>query len=159
MADAVEEGAIVGTECEGGDRMKGLRSALFFEGEEGAAVVEGIAEKFDGEIVAAEFAFEAESARDPPDGGVVEEEGFDDGLEEVDEVVVSSDVGEFMREDGGELRRGEADDRGSGEEDDGPKPTDECGDFDEGGHEEIDPTSNTERAGQLFEPGEKFRRR
>ena len=42
------------------------------------------------------FAFLADAARDPPDGGVIEQKSFDEVLEKVDEVIVAADVGQLV---------------------------------------------------------------
>jgi hypothetical protein len=44
------------------------------------------------------LALRADDAREPPDGGVIEEERFDEALKEVDEVVVPPDVGQLVGE-------------------------------------------------------------
>ena len=66
---------------------------MVFEEGERAGVGEGVAGDGYGEIVAAVPALAADLLGDPPDGGVIEEESFDDGLEDADEVVVAVDVG------------------------------------------------------------------
>jgi len=59
--------------------------------------------KVDGAIIAAVFAEATDLAGEPPDGGVIKEKGFGESLQEIEEVIVSLDVGEFMDDDGGEL--------------------------------------------------------
>ncbi len=81
-------------------------------------VVEAIAGEGDGDVVTAVFAFLAYAGGEPPDGGVVEEEGFDDALDQVHEIVVAADVGEFVSEEVVEMFDGHACDGGDGYQDD-----------------------------------------
>ena len=66
-----------------GDALRLLgRESEALECEQGAGVAGGIAAGLDGGVVAAELAFVADAGGDPPDGGVVEEQSFDEGLGE-----------------------------------------------------------------------------
>ena len=56
-----------------------------------------------GDIVTAVSAFDPDAAGHPPDGRVVEEQRFDDVLEQIDQIVVSTDVRQFVYQDGLEL--------------------------------------------------------
>jgi hypothetical protein len=56
---------------------------------------------------------------------VKEEECLDEILQEIDEVIVPADVGEFMGEDGFQLRGGEAGENACGHEHHGRKPADD----------------------------------
>jgi hypothetical protein len=103
----------------GGGGELGLFEAEFGDAGEGEGVSFGVAAVPDGEVVAAVFAFDADAVRYPVDGGMVEEECFDGGLDEVDEVVVSPDVGEFVEDDGFDLVFGEMGECACGYEDDG----------------------------------------
>jgi hypothetical protein len=49
------------------------------------------------------FALRANSMRDHPDGGMIEEQGFRCCLQHVDHVVVTTDVRELVDQDGLEL--------------------------------------------------------
>src|ERR1700733_13896029 len=106
---------------------------MLFEERESAGVGEGVAGDGYGEVVAAVFALAADLLGDPPDGGVVEEQSFDDGLEDADEVVVAADVGELVGEDGFDLGGREAGEASEGHEDDGAEPADDGGDLDQRG--------------------------
>ena len=109
-ADAVEQGGAVGAQGQGG-----TGGAELFEGGQGAGIKQRIAAGFYGDFVAADFALGADGAGNPPDGGMVEEEGFEGVLEEVDEVIVAADVGEFVGKNGLQLGGGQAGQGGGGE--------------------------------------------
>ena len=70
-----------------------------FERGQGGRVDAGVAGEFHYHIVTAVFAFLARYARGPPDGRVVEQEAFDEALEQVDQIVVAADVRQFVDED------------------------------------------------------------
>ena len=89
----------------------------------------------------------------PPDGGVVEEERFDRGLDQVGEVVVAADVGQLVGEDRLDLLGREASEDAGGEEDDGLEEADDGGDLDEGRFEELDGAAEAEPGGKLGEGG------
>ncbi len=136
--DAGEEVAAGGGE---GEVILGrVWGAEFFDGEEGFGVEEGIADEGGREVVAAVFALLADVGGDPPDGGVVEEEGFDEGLQEIDEIIVAANVGEFVGEDGLELRGGKTGEEGCGEKDERAEEADDEGRCDERGLGECEGT-------------------
>jgi len=62
-------------------------------------VGELVSGEFDGDVVAAVLALVADLPRDPPHGGVIEEQGLGDDLEQVDQVVASPDVGQLVGQD------------------------------------------------------------
>jgi hypothetical protein len=95
---------------------------------------------------------------DPPDGGVVEEESFDRDLQEVDEIVMAADVGEFVGEDGLELGDGQLADEGGGEEDDGMEIADDGGGGDKSGLEEGDGAADVQAGGEVVGLGEQVGR-
>src|SRR6185312_13400 len=82
----------------GGEGGGNVAEAARFEIRESEHVDKRIAGEGDGNIVAAVFTFPADVARNPPDGGMVEQRGLDDALQDVDEVIVPPDMGQFMRE-------------------------------------------------------------
>ena len=55
---------------------------------------------------------------------MIKEQGFDDGLGEVNQPVVSFDMRQLVGQDQFDLGRVEARNRGNGQQDDGPKTTD-----------------------------------
>jgi hypothetical protein len=61
-----------------------------------------------GQIVGTVLPLGADLARDPPGGGMVEEEDVDAGLEEVHEGVLAADVGQFVDDQRVELVGGKA---------------------------------------------------
>lgn len=73
------------------------------DGYEGLGVVGAVAPGVEDEVVASFLAFLIEAPAEKPDGRVEEEEGFEEALEDNDEVVVAAKVGEFMGEDSDRL--------------------------------------------------------
>ena len=71
-----------------------------------------IAARGHSQVVAAVFAQDAQLVRNPPHGRMVEEQGFDDRLNQVHEIVVPPHVCELVRQDRFELTRTEARQRG-----------------------------------------------
>jgi hypothetical protein len=51
----------------------------------------------EGQVVAAQFALVTDSAAQPPNGGMEEEQRFGHGLNEVPEEVSTADVGQLVR--------------------------------------------------------------
>ena len=80
-------------------------SAQLFEIGQRPGVGDRIAAEADREIVAAVLALDADPPREPPDRGVIEQECLDQRLQEVDQVVVTADVRELVRENRLELLR------------------------------------------------------
>ena len=77
--------------------------------------------------VAAGFAFAADPGGDDPDGGVEEEQRFDDPLQEVDEVVPAADVGQLVQEDHFDFVGAPAGEGGRRQQDHGADDADEDG--------------------------------
>ena len=103
----VEQAAAVG-----GERQR-VGLAAFLERKERLGVGEpgaGVAgfEDAAGQIVGTVLPLGADLARDPPGGGMVEEEDVDAGLEEVHEGVLAADVGQFVDDQRVELVGGKA---------------------------------------------------
>ena len=88
-------------------QIAGCRTQPFELGER-RCVRDRVAAQAHGEIVAAVLPLGANPPRQPPHRRVIEQQRFDDGLEEIDDVVVTPDVGELVREDGFHLVRREA---------------------------------------------------
>jgi len=51
-------------------------------------------------VITAQFPFFADLAREPPDSGMVKEQDLNQGLDQVEEKISSSNVGKFMRKNG-----------------------------------------------------------
>ena len=133
-----------GTLGHGGSRDK-IGSA---EGGEEAGVSGGLAGAVDDEPVAAELAFEADPGGEPPGDGVEEEEGFDEALQDEDQVVVTAEVGEFVQEGHFELVDGPAAQRGGGDEDQGAQDADEDGGGEVVADGDADAAGDAEGVGQ-----------
>ena len=83
------------------------------------------AAEFNGESVAAGFAFAADLMADPPDGRIEEQQRFGEELEQVGEIIAAADVGEFMQQHELDLRRrqrGEQRERQDERRDDARRP-------------------------------------
>ena len=85
-------------EMTSGDGDSGLtaRKAILFQSGEDFSVLERIPGDGDDGVVAAMFALDANDFRDPPCGGMVEEQAFGQALHGVDEVIVAADVDQFV---------------------------------------------------------------
>ena len=81
----------------------------------------------DDEGVAAGFAFAADPARDQPDGGVEEEQRFDEALHQVDEIVPAADVGQLVEQNHFDFVGRLAGERGGRQQDDRAEDADEDG--------------------------------
>ena len=129
-------------------------AALFFEAEQRGGVDGGIGTGGDRDVVAAQLALFANAAADPPDRGVEEEEGFDQGLEKVPEVVGAADVGELVREHDFKLLGAEAGERGDGKQD--PRADDPRGERirEARGEAQIDEARDVHLAAEDVEPEE-----
>src|SRR5690606_32904567 len=55
-----------------------------------------VAQRGGGEVVGDQFAFAADAARQPPGRRVVEQQGFGQPLQQVDQVVVAADMRQFV---------------------------------------------------------------
>ena len=144
-ADAVDERA-AGRRQDEAARIR----AQFLEVGEGFRVSVGIAAEPDREIVAAVLALNADPARQPPYGGVIEEQRLDERLEQVDEVVVTTDVRELMRQDRFELLRPHARQRARRHQHDRPQPSDDRGHLD---HRRLQEPNRPGDVQALREPG------
>src|SRR4029453_3364065 len=52
------------------------------------------------QIVAAVLALSANPVREPPHGGMIEEQCFHHGLEKIDQIVMTPDMGKLVRQEG-----------------------------------------------------------
>src|SRR6266403_1041636 len=103
---------------------RGSDAPFFHEGE-GASVLGGIAANGERYIVAAVFAFGANAFAEPPDCGVVEEQGFSSDLEKIEESVETADVRQFVGYHGAKLQLGESGEHVEREKDHGTEPADD----------------------------------
>jgi hypothetical protein len=117
-ADAPEEIGLAGAaELE---QVGVLRSILIVdgklgEGHEGFEIIVTIGRSAQDDIVAAGFAFATDKGGDPPDAGVEEEEGFGEVQYYIGEIVISTDMGEFVQEDGLDLVGGQLGEEAEGD--------------------------------------------
>jgi hypothetical protein len=116
-SNAVEHAAVGRGEHE--TRRRGHRG---HSGERGR-ISDPIAAGLERQIVTAELALGPHLPRHPPDRGVVEEQGFDAGLQQVDEIVVPPDVRELVRQKGFELRGRQPGQGRRGQQHDGLEPS------------------------------------
>src|SRR5215475_2862824 len=77
----------------------------FFEPRQSRRVIEWIGALVYDYRIAALFPLDTHAMRQPPDGGVIEEDGLGDVLQQVYEIVVAPDVRELVHEDGIRLTR------------------------------------------------------
>ena len=102
-------------------------AAPLFHQREGACVFNGVAAESHRDVIAAVFAFGADSLVQPPDCGMVEEQRLDADLEHVDKGIEALDVREFVGDDCLKLIFGEAGESTHWQEHDGTKPSDDRG--------------------------------
>src|SRR2546429_5685529 len=106
----------------------------------------------DGEIVAAVLAFFAHLLRHPPHRRVVEQQGLDHRLDEVDEIVVSPHVGQLVREQRVELQRGESRQRACRKEDHRAQPPHDGGHLHHGRLQHAHGPADAQPRGQAGPP-------
>ena len=99
-ANAMEQRSAAGGEYE-----LHRRAAMLLEIRKRARIRHRVAAQTHGEIVAAVLPLTADTVREPPHNGVVEEQGLEQGLQKIDEIVVPADVRELVRENGFHLQR------------------------------------------------------
>ncbi len=87
---------------------------------------------------------------------MVEEQGFDNGLENANKVVVATDMGELMGKNGFHLSGRETAETTERNEDDGAQPADNRRYLHEGGVEKPDGTCEFDAAGDSMEDVEEF---
>jgi hypothetical protein len=117
-------------------------AAKHLEIREGPCVDDGIAAEADGEIVAAVLALVSNAPRQPPHRRVIKEQRFDEGLQQVHEVVVAADVRELVRDDGFDLGGCQRDKRAGGNQHDWFHPAHDGRHVHERRLEQCDPASD-----------------
>ena len=78
-----------------------------------------------------------DTSGDPPDGRVIEQQRLDDGLQEVDDVVVTPDMCQLVRDERFDLRRRQAGERGGRQQDNRLHPADHHRNGDRGRFEDA----------------------
>ena len=78
-----------------------------------------------GQIVTAVFALGADDAGNPPNGGVIEEQAFDEGLHQVHQIILTEDVRQFVNENGFYLRDGQTGEQAHGHQNHGARVADD----------------------------------
>jgi hypothetical protein len=131
VPDAFNQRTAAGAE---GHRGRSLPQA--FEGGQGPGIGQPIAAGRHRQVIAAELAFRPDIMGDPPDGGVIEQQRFDQHLQQVHPVIVASDMGEFVGEDQFQLLRREPAQAAGRNQDHRPEPTDHHRHLDERGFEQ-----------------------
>jgi hypothetical protein len=81
-----------------GLRECGKRDGIAIEFGQGDGEAARFAQHGGGDVVGDLLAFDADAAREPPHDRVVEQQDLDDALQQIDEVVVTADVGELVCE-------------------------------------------------------------
>src|SRR5258706_16149356 len=82
---------------------------------------------------------------------MVEEQGFDNGLQDADEIVVAADMRDLVGEDGFDLGGRQTAETTERNEDNGAQPADDGRDLDEGRVKEPDGTCDFDAAGESME--------
>ena len=118
-ADAANERSIVSGE----DGFEVRRPSRFQLGQ-GAGVSEDVARRGHGQIVAAMLAFDADLAGEPPYGGMVEEQTLGDALQQVDQVIVTADMRQLVRQQRLHVIWRKAGEQAERRQDDGTEPSD-----------------------------------
>ena len=119
------EGSAGGRQCKRRGRAPG------FDRRECFRVFDRVAAHAQRHVVATVLALDSQPAGQPPHGRMIEEQGFSDRLDQVDEVIVPLNVRELVRQDGVRLRGREIRERRHRHDDDGPEPADNGGRVDE----------------------------
>jgi hypothetical protein len=96
-----------------------------FERGERFRVGDGVAAHAHRHFIAAVLALGANPLREPPHRGVIEEQRLGDGLQQVDKVVVTADVRQFVRENRFHLRRRQRGHRGNRQQNRRTQPADD----------------------------------
>src|SRR3569832_600755 len=105
------------------------------------------------EIVTAEFALLTNAGVDPPDGGVEEEEGLRDCLEDVPEEISAAHVGELVRENDFEFVRAERGNGAQREKDDSAQCADRHWTVDRAGDAQSDYSMKPQCRADAIEAG------
>jgi hypothetical protein len=110
-------------------------------------IADGVAAHRQRNDVAAVLALGADPRREPPDGGVVEEDGLGKRLQQIHQEVVAADVRELVGEDGFDLRRRQPRERRDGQQDYRLHPADDGRRIDGRRIHDMNATRKTERRG------------
>ena len=113
-----------------------------------AGVGDRITTQADGEVVAAVLALRANASRQPPDGGVIEEQRLDERLQEIDQIVVAPDVRELVRQNRLELLGRQAGQRARRHQHDRLDPADDGRNVNAGRFENRDAAREVKAAGE-----------
>jgi hypothetical protein len=106
------------------------------------------------EIVTAMLSFDANHAIDPPNCGMVEQQGFDSNLEQIYQRIKALDVGQFMGDDGFQLLDRQACHRRNREQDYRTEPSQDSRCSDDFGIGEANQTIDTDA---LLQPAAAFK--
>ena len=117
-ADAAHERSI---ERRGGFEVRGPSR---FQLGQSAGVREDVAGRGYGQIVAAMLAFGADLAGEPPHRGMVEQQALGDALQQVDQVIVTADVRQLVRQQRLHVIWRKAGEEARRRQDDGTEPSD-----------------------------------
>ena len=90
---------MIGASVQGHAQLR-MMQALCFQRSQGLGICQGIAAVGHSYIIAAVLAFVFDNGTQPPISRVVKECDFDHRDDQVDQIVMSLDVSEFMRQDG-----------------------------------------------------------
>ena len=124
VLDAGHELASMGGVREAGDGPGGGRAEHAVEFGQRERKAATIAQGLGGQVVSDQLAFVADAARQPPHHRVIEQQGLDHGLQQVDQVIVAADMRQFMGEQGlQQTGRHPCDERG-GQQHHRPPPAD-----------------------------------
>jgi hypothetical protein len=118
-ADAANQRSVVS-----GEGSFEVRGPSRFQLCQGAGVGEDVARRGYGQIVAAMLSFGADLAGEPPHRGMVEEQALGDALQQVDQVIVTADVRQLMRQQRLHVIRREAGKQAQRRQDDRTEPSD-----------------------------------
>src|SRR5688572_27128383 len=100
--------------CLGQAQSGGLEQIQFLESDGQAA---RLAESGGSEIVGDLFALDPDLFRNPPDGRVIEQQGLDGALHQIDQIVPALEMGELMSQEGLQQVRRYARKQGSRDQD------------------------------------------
>src|ERR1041384_491069 len=107
------------------DSQLNLRAAEAFESCECTSISQYVAARRDSSVIAAMLALLSRLRRNPPNRGMIEKQGLDAGLHEIDEIIVPANVSELVGEQRFPLCSAESSERARGQKDHRPQPTDD----------------------------------
>lgn len=121
------------------------------DGQQGTAVIRPAAQRGHHRVVTAIFAFVADPTREPPHGGMVEEERLDQDLEQIHRVVVAANMRQLVGQDQFQMRFRQAGDHTQRQKYDRTKVAYHHRRLDQGRLEHLDRSAQREPAGRPFE--------